>query len=134
MSEPKTKPTDRSVEDFFEAIPDERKRQDCRELARLMAEITGEPPVLWGSSIVGFGSEHYVYDSGHAGTWPPVSFAPRKSAIALYLRGSLDDRREQLARLGKHSTGKSCIYIKRLGDVDVSVLRELIETAYVGDR
>jgi hypothetical protein len=128
MGELKTKPTDESVEAFLDAIPDDRKRQDSREIARLMEEITGEPPVLWGS-IVGFGNEHYVYASGHSGDWPPISFAPRKSAITLYLSGNLDDRREILSRLGKHTTGKGCIYIKRLSDVDPAVLRKLIETA-----
>lgn len=129
MGELKTKPTDESVEAFLEAIPDERKRQDSREIARLMEEISDEPPVLWGS-IVGFGSEHYVYASGHSGDWPPIAFAPRKAAITLYLSGSLEERQETLSRLGKHTTGKGCIYIKRLSDVDATVLRELIETAH----
>ncbi|MCC6790213.1 MAG: DUF1801 domain-containing protein [Thermomicrobiales bacterium] len=131
MGELKTKPTDASVDAFIDAISDERKRADSRELVRLMSEVTGQPPVMWGS-IIGFGSQHYRYASGQSGDWPPVAFAPRKAAISLhlYMNGDLAKRDEILTRLGRHTTGKGCIYIKRLSDVDPAALRELIEWSH----
>jgi hypothetical protein len=131
MSELKTKPTEESVDAFIDALPDERKRADSRELVRLMSEVTGQPPVMWGS-IIGFGTQHYVYESGRSGDWPPVAFSPRKAANSLYLsmNGDLSKREEILSRLGKHTTGKGCIYVKKLSDVDPAVLRELIEWAH----
>ena len=130
MSELKTKPTTASVEEFIAALPDERNRQDCEVILRMMREVTGEPPVLWGSSIIGFGTMHYVYASGHSGDWAPIGFSPRKANFSLYFMCSLENLEDQLARLGKHSCGKSCLYIKRLGDIDLAVLREIIETAH----
>jgi hypothetical protein len=126
--EQKTKPSSSDVEAFLDAIPDETRQADSRELCTLMAEVTGEPPVLWGSSIVGFGRYHYHYESGHEGTSALAGFAPRKQHLVLYLVGGFEDRHHKLmADLGPHKTGKGCLYIKRLADVDLDVLRELVD-------
>ena len=129
MSELKTKPTTASVDEFIAAVPDERKRDDSRVIVQMMQEVTGQPPVLWGTSIIGFGTMHYAYASGRTGDWPPIGFSPRKANISLYFMCDHSFLEDQLARLGKHSRGVSCIYIKRLSDVDVAVLREMIEIA-----
>jgi len=126
MSEPKTKPTPASVDAFIDAIGDEARRTDCREVIRLMSRITGKPPVLWGSSIVGFDTYHYVYASGHSGDWPIVGFSPRKNDLTLYIMSGFDRYDDLMLRLGKHKTGKSCLYLKKLSDVDADVLEELI--------
>ncbi|MFI6318080.1 DUF1801 domain-containing protein [Nonomuraea sp. NPDC050556] len=117
-----------SVEEFFASVPDEGRRADARELAKLMSDVTGEPAAMWGSGIVGFGSYHYVYDSGHSGAAPLVGFAPRKQHLVVYLVGGFEDRYgNALERLGPHKAGKGCLYLKRLSGVDVGVLRELVE-------
>ena len=135
MAAAKTVPTDASVEDYLNSVPDEAKRQDSFALLELMEEVTGEKAVMWGDSIVGFGNYHYVYASGREGDWPVTGFAPRKQALTLYIMAGFDQYDELLARLGKHSTGKSCLYIKRLSDVDVDVLRELVaaSAAHMGE-
>lgn len=116
------------VEDFLAAVPDERRREDARRLAALMQEITGEPPAMWPSGIVGFGRYHYRYASGHEGDAALVGFSPRKTSLVVYLLGGFEDRYAQLvARLGPHKAGKGCLYLKRLGDVDEKTLRELID-------
>ncbi|MGD9713313.1 MAG: DUF1801 domain-containing protein [Thermomicrobiales bacterium] len=125
--EPKTRPTDAEVEAFIDAVPSERKRTDSWELLKLMEDATGEPATLWGASIVGFGSYHYQYESGHAGDAPIVGFSPRKAAISIYVLNGFEGESDLLDRLGTHTMGKSCIYVKRLQDIDVSVLRELVE-------
>ena len=130
MGELKTKPTDASVEEFIAALPDEQKRRDSEVILRMMQEVTGEPPVLWGSSIIGFGTMHYVYASGHSGDCAPIGFSPRKANISLYFMCNPDLFEDQLVRLGKYSRGKSCLYVKRLSDIDLAVLREMIETAH----
>ncbi len=113
---------------FIAAVPADERRDDARELCRLFAEWTGEPATMWGSSIVGFGSYHYRYDSGHEGTAALVGFSPRKANLVLYLVGGVEDRYPKLLeRLGPHKRGKGCLYLKRLDDVDREVLRELIE-------
>jgi Domain of unknown function (DU1801) len=123
-----TRPTDADVEEFLDAVPDEQQRADARTLCALMSEITGEPPVLWGPSIVGFGSYRYRYESGHEGTSSLAGFAPRKGNLVVYLVGGFEDRHGKLlAKLGPHKAGKGCLYLKRLADVDLDVLRELIE-------
>jgi len=125
---PLTRPTDADVEAFLASIPDEQRRADARQVCALMQEVTGEPPVLWGSSIVGFGSYHYRYASGHEGDAPLVGFAPRKQQLVLYLIGGFESRHQAtLARLGSYTTGKGCLYLKRLADVDQDALRELID-------
>jgi hypothetical protein len=124
----KTQPTGADVEAFLDAVPDERRRADARTLCALLADATGEPPVLWGATIVGFGSYHYRYESGHEGTSALVGFSPRKPHLVLYLAGGFEDRHARLlARLGPHKTGKGCLYLKRLDDVDLDVLRELVD-------
>ena len=129
MSEQKTKPTDVSVESFLAGVADERKRADAERLCQLMQTVTGEPPVMWGPSIVGFGSYHYRYASGHEGDWPVAGFSPRAKAITLYLCNDISQHQEVLDRLGKHKVGKGCLYITRLSNVDESVLEELIRTS-----
>jgi hypothetical protein len=124
----KTLPTGAEPEGFLAAVPDEARREDARTLCRLLADWTGEPPRMWGGSIVGFGSYHYRYDSGHKGTAALVGFSPRKAHLVLYLVGGVADRYPKLLeRLGPHKRGKGCLYLKRLDDVDRDVLRELIE-------
>jgi hypothetical protein len=126
--EQKTKPTRADVEAFLAGIPDDVRRADARQLCTLMAEVTGEPAELWGSSIVGFGSYDYRYESGHEGTSALAGFAPRKQHLVIYLVGGFEDKHAKLmAELGPHKTGKGCLYVKRLADVDLEVLRELID-------
>ena len=120
--------TDASVEGFLARVPDGRRREDAHRLAAIMQEITGEPAAMWGTSIVGFGVYHYRYASGHEGDAPLASFSPRSQHLAIYLVGEFGDRhRSALARLGPHKTGKGCLYVKRLDDVDLDALRELID-------
>ncbi len=126
MSDLKTKPTGADVEAFLAAIEDERKQADCREISSLMEDVTGEPAVLWGPSILGFGSYHYRYESGREGDWMLAGFAPRKRELTLYIMAGFDGYEDLMARLGKFKTGKSCLYIKRLDDIDRDVLRELV--------
>jgi len=126
MAELKTKPSDTSVEEFLQSVPDERKREDSRVLLEMMQAATGAAPRLWGSSTVGFGDRHYAYASGREGDWFVVGFAPRKAALTIYLTGYLEQYPDLLGKLGKHKTGKGCLYINRLGDVNQDVLRELI--------
>ena len=119
--------TEASVAEFLDRVP-ERRRDDARRLCAMMQEITGEPPAMWGTSIIGFGSYHYRYPSGHEGDSALASFAPRSQHLVIYLVGEFADRhRSVLARLGPHKTGKGCLYIKRLDDVDADALRELID-------
>ncbi|HEY6627806.1 MAG TPA: DUF1801 domain-containing protein [Acidimicrobiia bacterium] len=131
MAENKTQQTKASVAQFLNNIPDDGQRKDSKELAKLMASITGEKPKMWGESIVGFGDLHYRSPSGREGDWFKVGFSPRKQNLTLYL-ALIDVARHDdlLSKLGKHSTGKSCLYVKKLEDVDQEVLEELIETAF----
>ena len=118
----------RSVEEFLAGVPDEQRREDSRRLCTMMQEITGQPPAMWGASIIGFGTYHYRYASGHEGDPALASFAPRRQHLAIYLVGEFESRyRSVLARLGPHTSGKGCLYIKRLDDVDRDALRELID-------
>jgi len=126
MAVNKTKPTAISVQEFINALPDESKRADARKLAALMQSVTGEEPKLWGPSIVGFGKVHYRYDSGHEGDMPLACFSPRKGALVLYSLLGSNDSEEMLDKLGKYTTGKGCLYIKKLSDVDVAILEKLI--------
>ena len=123
-----TQPTDALVEEFLAQVPDDQRREDARRLCVMMQEITGEPPVMWGSSIVGFGAYHYRYASGHEGDSALAGFSPRRQHLVIYLVGEFGDRHQAvLARLGAYKTGKGCLYIKRLDQVDQDALRELIE-------
>jgi hypothetical protein len=126
MAENKTKQTNVSVAAFIDAITDETKRADAKALIKLMQSATGEKPKMWGPSIIGFGSYHYVYESGREGDMPLTGFSPRKAATVLYGLSAASDFASLLAKLGKHTTGKGCVYIKKLADVDGKVLETLV--------
>ena len=126
MTQNKTRPTGESVEAFLEGVADERKRKDSFEVLALMREITGMEPRMWGSSIVGFGSYHYKYASGREGDMPLTGFSPRKQSLTLYIMSGFTQYDDLLSKLGKFKTGKSCLYVKRLADVDLDFLRELV--------
>ncbi|MGA9672687.1 MAG: DUF1801 domain-containing protein [Terracidiphilus sp.] len=128
MAENKTKATSESVAAFLDAC-DEGRRADAKALAKLMQKVTGDKPSMWGSSIVGFGSYHYTYESGREGDTCIVGFSPRKAANVLYGAIGFDGAAALLDKLGKHTTGKGCLYIKKLADVDVKVLETLLEKA-----
>ena len=127
MAELKTKPTQASVKEFLNQIPDKERRDDCFAVAKIMEEITGEKPKMWGPSIVGFGTYHYKYASGHEGDWPISAFSPRKKDLTVYIMIGFTDP-ELMKQLGKHSTGKSCLYIKRLSDIHIPTLKKLIKS------
>ena len=130
MYEQKTKPTDQSVNAYLEAVPDAQKRADSFVLLRMMQEIMGEPPRMWGPSMIGFGEYHYKYASGHQGDCFVAGFSPRKGAISLYFTCDIEGEfAEPLKSLGEFKTGKGCLYVKRLADIDLAVLRSMIETA-----
>jgi hypothetical protein len=122
----KTKPTKLTVAAFIGAIKDESKRADAKTLVKLMQSATGEQPKMWGPSIIGFGTYHYTYESGREGDMPLAGFSPRKAANVLYGVAGAPDSEALLARLGKHSAGKGCLYIKKLADVDQKVLQTLV--------
>lgn len=125
MTENKTQPTDASVDEFTAAAsPD--KKSDSERLIAILQDITGEKPVMWGPSIIGFGRYHYEYDSGHEGDSALIGFSPRKRELVIYVMPGFDSFQALLARLGKHKAGKSCLYIKRLSDIDLKVLTELM--------
>lgn len=130
MAENKTKPTDADVDAFIDAVPSDRRRDEARTVLALMREVTGEEPAMWGPSMVGFGSVHYRYDSGREGDMFAAGFSPRKTALTVYLAEGFDEREDLLDRLGPHTTGKSCLYLKRLDAVDLDVLRTLVEISY----
>ena len=125
-SEIKTKRNDGDVRVYLETVENQRRREDALVLLGMMSEITGEPAELWGGSIVGFGSYHYVYDSGREGDWFLTGFAPRKQSMTLYIMPGFEHYDDLLERLGKHKIGRSCLYINKLADVDMDALRELI--------
>lgn len=127
MAENKTTPNNQDVEHFLNSIADEQKRKDSFTLLELMKQVTGMEPRMWGSSIVGFGSYHYTYESGREGDTILAGFSPRKQNVTLYHMGSFDQSNDLLKQLGKHTTGKGCLYIKRLDDVDLPTLKRLIE-------
>jgi hypothetical protein len=127
MAELKTKPTNESVKDFLNKISDEERRADCFAVAKIMEEITGEKPKMWGPSIVGFGTYHYKYASGREGDWPMTGFSPRKKDLTVYLMMGFAKHTELIEKLGKHSGAKSCLYIKRLSDIHVPTLKKLIK-------
>lgn len=130
MSENKTRPTDQDVIDFLNSVDNKTRRQDGFAVLEMMEEITGEEAVMWGSSIVGFGSYHYKYDSGREGDMPLIGFSPRKQSMTLYIMPGFDDYEDYLGELGKHKIGKSCLYVNKLADVDEDVLRRLIRRSY----
>ncbi|MEM1245323.1 MAG: DUF1801 domain-containing protein [Acidobacteriota bacterium] len=122
----KTTENSASVRDFLAGIEDPQKRKDCRAVARLMKAATGKRPKMWGSTIVGYGRYHYKYESGREGDFFLTGYSPRKQNLTLYVMDGFDGSEDLLRRLGKHKTGKSCLYVKRLEDVDLEVLDELI--------
>ncbi len=126
MAENKTKATDASVKDYLSAIQDEARRKDCEVLAKLMAKVTKERPRMWGTSIVGYGTYHYKYESGHEGDSCLTGFSSRKGDISIYLAAEFPGHDDLMAKLGKHKSGKACLYVRKLGDIDLKVLEQLI--------
>ncbi len=126
MADLKTKPTDNDVTKFLNSVTDEQKRKDCFAILNLMKCITGEEPKMWGASMIGFGSYHYKYESGREGDWFLSGFSPRKQNISLYIMAGFDRYDELMSRLGKFKTGKSCLYVKNLDQINMEVLGELI--------
>ena len=127
MAELKTQKNDASVEDFLNAVEDEKKREDSLKILELMKEVTGDEPAMWGSNIIGFGSYRYKYASGREGEWFLTGFSPRKQNLTLYIMSGFDQYDSLLANLGKHSTGKSCLYVKKLEDIDLTTLKEMVK-------
>ena len=136
MSEAKTRPTDQKVEDFIATVEPEAKREDARTLIGIYRRITGEEPMMWGPSIIGFGTYHYEYASGREGDWMRAGFSPRKAKHSLYLMGRYCDEETGkridalLDRMGKHKTGASCVYVNKLADIDLSVLEQVIAACW----
>jgi hypothetical protein len=126
MAENKTKSTEASVNDYFAAIADPVRRADCVTLDQLMSKLSQQPPKMWGTAIVGYGSIHYQYESGREGDICQIGFSSRKGDISVYLCGQFPEKEQLLAELGKHKMGKGCLYIRRLVDVDIKVLEKLI--------
>ena len=129
MAEIKTKATEVGVDEFLESVADPQRREDARTLIAKMERLTGRPPVMWGPSIIGFGRYHYKYDSGHEGEMCRMGFSPRAKELVLYVLTQSVDQAPLLEKLGKHRTGKSCLYIKRLADVDMAVLDQLMRAS-----
>lgn len=127
MAENKTQPTGQSVESFINALEDQQKTADSYSLIELMKDVTGCEPKMWGPSIIGFDQYHYKYESGREGNFLKVGFSPRKRELSIYLMCSFDKNEELMKKLGKHRTGKSCLYVKKLKDIDMDVLKELVE-------
>jgi len=130
MADNKTTANDQSVEGFLNTVEDERKRKDSFKILELMKDVTGLEPKMWGSSIVGFGSYHYKYESGREGDTMLIGFSPRKANLTLYVLGGSGQQDDLLPQLGKYTTGKGCLYIKRLSDVDLPTLKSLIEASF----
>lgn len=129
MSELKTKKTEQNANDFINSIEDSKKREDCLVILSLMKDITGAEPVMWGESIIGFGAYHYKYESGREGDWFLTGFSPRKQNITLYIMAGFDRYDSLMQSLGKFKTGKSCIYIKKIEDINMEILKELIQSS-----
>jgi hypothetical protein len=127
MAELKTKPTTESVSTFLNKVADKTRREDCFAVLEMMRDVTKEEPTMWGSSIVGFGRYRYKYESGREGEWPITGFSPRKGDLTLYIVPGFEIAPDLMKRLGKYKTGKSCLYIRKLADVDLKVLKQLIE-------
>ena len=136
MYELKTKETGNSVIEFIEKVENIKKRKDAYDLLDIFTEATGFQAKMWGPSIIGFGTYHYVYESGHEGDAPLVGFSPRKAKISLYFNMGEKEREELLERFGKHTTGKACVYINKLDDIDLEILKQLINqsVSYLEDK
>ncbi len=126
MSEVKTRPNEQHVPAFLNTVSDDLRKQDCYTIMNLMENITREKPKMWGDSIIGFGSYHYKYKSGREGDWFLTGFSPRKQNLTLYIMSRFKRYEELISKLGKYKTGKACLYIKRLTDIDLNILEELI--------
>jgi len=131
MSSLKTRPTEASVSEFLSSIAPESKKSDAENLLKIFSETTSEKAVLWGPSIIGFGSYSYLYPSGKSMDWFPVGFSPRKQSITIYLMISHEELAEELSKFGKHKLGKGCIYFNKLADIDTQVLRKMIKKTYL---
>lgn len=127
MAELKTKQNEENVLDFLHSVENEQRREDCKALLKLITEVTNESPKMWGQSIVGFGSYHYKYDSGREGDWFLTGFSPRKQNLTIYITAGFERYDEIMNELGKYKTGSSCLYVKRLSDIDIDKLKTLIE-------
>lgn len=136
MSDLKTRETDNSVKDFINTIEHERKKEEALELLEIFEEVTGEKARMWGTSIIGFGKYHYVYESGREGDWMITGFSPRKTKHSLYIMSGFDQFDELMSKLGKYKTGKSCLYVNKLEDINIPVLKELINRSavYIKDK
>ena len=130
MAEIQTKVNDASIEDFLNKVEDEQKRKDCFEIVKIMKQVTNEEPKMWGPAIIGFGSYHYKYESGREGDTMQIGFSPRKQNLTLYIGLGGDTENPLLKKLGKHTTGKGCLYIKELADIDKEVLQDLITESF----
>jgi hypothetical protein len=130
MAEPKTTRNEASVADFLATVTDPKRRADAEAACALMAEATGAEPAMWGTAIIGFGTYHYRYASGRTGDWPAVGLSPRKQSLTLYISAGFDGYQDLLSRLGPHTTGKSCLYLKRLADVNHDVLKSLVAEGF----
>lgn len=128
-TENKTKPTTATVEDFLNTLDEKKRRLECEQIIQLMREESGCEPVMWGAAIIGFGQYHYRYESGREGDFMRVGFSPRKQNLSLYIMPGFDGYQDLLDQLGKHKLGKSCLYIKRLSEVDTNALRELVRAS-----
>lgn len=133
MGSNKTTPTSASVEAFIDSLDDAQQAADSRELVAMMRKVSGQPPVMWGSAIIGFGSYHYKYASGREGDWAQIGFSPRKGKISLYVTFDAAGLTSEFPELGTYKISKGCIYFKRLADVDIGELRKLIDKAYADD-
>ena len=133
MADNKTKPTSASVDEFIKAIENSRRRTDAWTALEIYKEVTGLSPVMWGPSIIGFGSLHYVYESGREGDMPAAGFSPRKANMTFYVDGNFDGAEELYAKLGKHKKSVACLYINKLEDIDLDVLQEIISRQYATD-
>ena len=127
MADMKTKVNDASVEEFLSKVEDEQKRKDCFEIVKIMKQVTKKEPKMWGPAIIGFGSYHYKYESGREGDMPQIAFSPRKQNITLYIGVGDNSDNPLLKKLGKYTTGKVCLYIKKLSDVDMATLKVIME-------
>ena len=129
MAKNKTTETNRSVTAFVSKVDNETKRDDCFRLIKMYEEITGFEPKMWGPSIIGFGSYHYKYESGHEGDAPLAAFSPRKDSIVIYVVPEFQQREQLLLKLGKHKSSKSCVYVKKLADIDLKILEKIVRNA-----
>ena len=126
MAEPKTKVNDADVIEFLNSVENEQRRNDAFEALALMQEVMGEEPKMWGPSIVGFGTYSYKYASGREGEWMLTGFSPRKTSLTLYIMAGFEQYDDLMSKLGKHKTGKSCLYVKKMSDIDTDVLKQLV--------